>query len=164
MDRKQAKKYDAFMQKVFKDNEDLFNDAVWEWLYEGWELQMEAQPEQIAAALLMEAKTQDSYVKDGDSDPSFPKRLRDLAYSIIDHYHKPQPEMFKIIYIDGDKQERLLDRFEALYETAVKKTVELARREASRLPNDPKVDQSGPDEVSIWIGQYRHASYRLERD
>jgi hypothetical protein len=80
-----------FMQKITEENEDLFCHAVYEWIGHGWELEMEPTPEQIAAALFMEANTQDRYVKEGDSDASHPIRLRALAYRILEHFH-PRPD------------------------------------------------------------------------
>lgn len=46
--------------------------------------------------------------------------------------------------------------------TAILEMVRLANEEAARLPNHPFVDQSGPDEVSIYIGLYKVATYKVE--
>jgi hypothetical protein len=81
---------DTFMEKVMSENRDLF-PAVYEWIGDGWGLEGRVFPEQIAAALLMEANTQDQCVRDGDSDQSYPIRLRELAYNILFNYH-PVPK------------------------------------------------------------------------
>lgn len=44
----------------------------------------------------------------------------------------------------------------------IKRMVELARESARTMPNSPHVDQSGVDEVSVWIGIYRMQTFRLE--
>jgi len=77
---------DEFMKKVVEENSDLF-PSVFEWIEVGWELPDPPSPEQIAAALLMEARTQDDYVEAGETIPEYPKRLRQLAFSILNHYH-----------------------------------------------------------------------------
>lgn len=78
---------DNFMKMLETVNCNLF-PSIRAWIAEGWGLQDEAEPEQLAAALLMEAKTQDECVKRGDSDPSYPVRLRRLAFTILSHYHE----------------------------------------------------------------------------
>ena len=78
---------DDFMKLIARANPDLA--FAWrDWIANGWGLNDEPSPEQIAAALLMEANTQDSCVIDGESAASYPLRLRRVAYKIIDHYHK----------------------------------------------------------------------------
>ena len=62
--------------------------VVWAWLHEGWGLLDEPSPEQIAAALLMEANTQDDCVRGGGSEASYPIRLRRIAFSILRHFHE----------------------------------------------------------------------------
>ncbi len=62
--------------------------VAYEWLHEGWGLTDEPSPEQIAAALFMEARDQDGCVERGESAASYPVRLRELAYQIIDYHHK----------------------------------------------------------------------------
>ena len=52
---------------------------VQEWIKDGWGLEGEISPEQMMAALLMEARTQDECVKTGDSHPLCPQYLRDVA-------------------------------------------------------------------------------------
>ena len=54
-----------------------------EWCMEGWGLREEPTSEQLAAAMLMEAKTQDTCVKEGASDVSYPKYLRATALRLI---------------------------------------------------------------------------------
>lgn len=46
--------------------------------------------------------------------------------------------------------------------TATLRMVQLATQEAGTMPNNPFVDQSGPDEVSIYIGLYKVATYKVE--
>lgn len=65
-------------------------DTVREWVSEGWECLGEPAPAQIAAAMLMEAHGQVTYVAEGESSPEYPKLLYKLAYQILDHYH-PRP-------------------------------------------------------------------------
>lgn len=63
--------------------EDMFV-SVSEWLADGWNLPDEnPTPEQAAAALLMEARTQDSCVERGESSPEYPVYLRNLAVYCI---------------------------------------------------------------------------------
>jgi len=64
------------------ENEDLFA-AAHEWVSDGWCCIIPPTPEQLAAAMLMEANTQDKCVEYGDSDTSYPLRLRKLALDII---------------------------------------------------------------------------------
>lgn len=54
-----------------------------EWISEGWGLHDEITPEQLAAALLMEASTQDICVETGDSVPEYPTTLRTIAFNIL---------------------------------------------------------------------------------
>jgi hypothetical protein len=59
-----------------------------EWVLEGWNIgSLDPTPEQIAAALLMEANTQDECVKTGESHPDVPKTLRNLAFIILQVLH-----------------------------------------------------------------------------
>src|SRR5581483_10644987 len=46
-----GRRLDPFMRQFVKDKPDLF-PAAWEWIKDGWELEGEPAPEQIAAALL----------------------------------------------------------------------------------------------------------------
>lgn len=54
-----------------------------EWILDGWGLDGEPSPEQLAAAMLMEARTQDADVEAGRSDPSYPRSLRQVAFTIL---------------------------------------------------------------------------------
>lgn len=59
-------------------------DQAREWVLDGWEIaDDEPSIEQLAAAMLMEAKTQDQCVKDGDSVAEFPETLRIVAHRIL---------------------------------------------------------------------------------
>ncbi len=70
-------------EKILEREPDLKN-AAREWIGEGWGVDWPVPAtEQIAAALLMEAKTQDDDVRRGDSDPSYPVRLRRVAFEIL---------------------------------------------------------------------------------
>ncbi len=73
-------------------------DIVREWVTVGWEYDGDVKPAQIAAAMLMEADGEATYVAAaaaaaaaGDSSPEYPAMLYKLAYQILDHYH-PRPE------------------------------------------------------------------------
>ena len=71
----------------------------------------------------------------------------------------------KILRIDGcdvhEKSVRVVCSGIGTREEGVKEIVRLAREKARSTPNDPHVDQSGPDEVSVFIGIYRIVSFRL---
>lgn len=54
-----------------------------EWIAEGWGLEDDPTMEQVLAALLMEAGTQDECVKEGVSSPEYPKKLRALALRLF---------------------------------------------------------------------------------
>jgi hypothetical protein len=62
------------------EHPDLWS-AVQEWIREGWGVNddVEISPLMVAAALEKEAITQDACVAAGESDPSYPVRLRRLA-------------------------------------------------------------------------------------
>ena len=60
-----------------------------EWVNDGWGVVDEATPEQLAAAILMEANTQDACVTDGESDPEYPVFLRRFAFYILHYIHDP---------------------------------------------------------------------------
>lgn len=60
-------------------------DQAREWIAEGWGHKGDPTPAEIAAALFNEADTQDECVKNGESDPDFPKLLRRIAYRILLH-------------------------------------------------------------------------------
>ena len=67
--------------KTFQqENPDLW-PAVQEWIGDGWGVHedIEITPLMVAAALEKEAITQDACVAAGESDPSYPVRLRRLA-------------------------------------------------------------------------------------
>lgn len=86
----ETKKY---LERVNAENHGLI-DTAHEWIANGWEVEpglaTDPTPEMIAAVLLMEAKTQDECVKDGDSCASFPILLREIGTSIIDMEHPCQ--------------------------------------------------------------------------
>ncbi|TXI90547.1 MAG: hypothetical protein E6Q36_01290 [Chryseobacterium sp.] len=75
-------KYLVYVEEV--ESPGLISQAH-EWIMEGWGLGTDSFPqeEQIAAALLMEAKTQDSCVKSGETHPDYPKLLRSIAHKIM---------------------------------------------------------------------------------
>lgn len=53
-------------------------------ILEGWGLQEETpSPEQLAAAIFMEASTQDFCVKEGETVDSYPQTLRLIAHKIL---------------------------------------------------------------------------------
>lgn len=70
-----------FLHKV--EAEDGLISNAREWCNEGWGLEDEPQPEQLAAALFMEAADQDVCVERGESDASYPIRLRTVAHRIL---------------------------------------------------------------------------------
>lgn len=83
----------AALQKLKKTQAGLYENVL-EWIAEGWGLEGEPTPEQIAAALLMEANTQDEWPPTKDkkwtATPSLhSSELRQLAYEILDCAHKP---------------------------------------------------------------------------
>jgi hypothetical protein len=72
-----------------------------EWIAEGWGLSEPPSLEQVVAALFMEAATQDECVKNGESNASWPKFLRESAYQILHLIgHKQEVE---IVVDDGHK-------------------------------------------------------------
>jgi hypothetical protein len=84
--------------KEFREqNDDLYPAAV-EWILDGWGYSGDEEditPLMFAAALEKEANSQDGYVARGESDASFPKRLRQLACelattAIADMERKPE--------------------------------------------------------------------------
>jgi hypothetical protein len=74
---------EEFLSRVNDENNGLIDQAR-EWIAEGWGLKDDPTPEQIAAALLMEARTQDECVKAGQGSPEFPRQLRQVAFTILD--------------------------------------------------------------------------------
>lgn len=80
---------DALLNTINAENNGII-DTVREWITVGWECLGEPAPAQIAAAMLIEADGQDSYVTAGEPWPEYPKLLRQLAWMILDHYH-PRP-------------------------------------------------------------------------
>lgn len=72
-----------FLSRLIDENNGLIDQAR-EWIAEGWGLKGDPAPEQIAAALLMEARTQDECVKAGQGSPQFPRQLRQIAFTILD--------------------------------------------------------------------------------
>lgn len=71
------------LAKEFPDLLSRPHGAAFEWIAEGWGLEGEPTEEQLAAALLMEARTADQDVKQGLSDPSWPNNLRQVAAALI---------------------------------------------------------------------------------
>jgi len=62
-------------------------DQCREWMWEGWGIPQQADnitPPMIAAALFNEAGTQDKCVEAGETHPDYPRRLRNLAFSILE--------------------------------------------------------------------------------
>jgi hypothetical protein len=68
----------------FRNDEPDLWAAAQEWIGDGWGVchDVEISALMVAAALEKEALTQDHCVTKGDSDPSFPKRLRQLAIQL----------------------------------------------------------------------------------
>lgn len=63
-------------------------EHVLEWIADGWGLDdPDPTDEQVAAALLMEANTQDACVKAGESVAEYPVSLRKLAFNILQQCH-----------------------------------------------------------------------------
>jgi hypothetical protein len=75
---------DDYLHRIEKtDCPGLITNAK-EWVLEGWGIQdKEPTPEQLAAAMFMEANTQDSCVASGESVPEYPKQLRAIAHQIL---------------------------------------------------------------------------------
>jgi len=75
-------------------------DAAAEWVCEGWGVRADEScfptPEQLAAAMLMEAGGQDGYVERGESDASYPKRLREVAFGILFGLHGDPASAVKV--------------------------------------------------------------------
>lgn len=63
-------------------------DNAREWCLDGWGLDCKPSPEQIAAALLMEANDQDECVHRGESHMSYPMMLRNIAFDILEVAHR----------------------------------------------------------------------------
>ncbi|MCE9552569.1 MAG: hypothetical protein K8T91_04215 [Planctomycetes bacterium] len=78
------------LEQLQKEHPSLFNAAA-EWVCEGWGVREDVSrfpsPEQLAAAMLMEARDQDGCVERGESDASFPKLLREVAFGILFAMH-----------------------------------------------------------------------------
>jgi hypothetical protein len=66
----------------------------------------------------------------------------------------------KIIRIDQENHERVVESGITDRKVGIEKMVALARKECARLPNNPTLDQCGVDEIEIRM-TYRIASYRL---
>lgn len=77
------------MERLAAENPDLLgeNGAVYGWIKDGWGLDDDPMPEQIAASLLMEAITADHDVIHGMADASYPQRLRTIASQILKERH-----------------------------------------------------------------------------
>ena len=67
-----------------------------------------------------------------------------------------------IVRVDQDGHERIVIRGITDRAAALNKLVELARDAAVGMPNHPKVDQCGPNEVGVYIGLYKVRAFRLE--
>lgn len=76
---------------------------VSEWIAEGWQLETDPTPEQIVAALLMEASFQDGCVEKGESSACYPKRLRNMARHILQVTHPSLGIVDDEIEIDLDE-------------------------------------------------------------
>lgn len=81
----------AILSQFKTEAPELYKSAI-VWIKDGWNLDMTPSGEMIAAALLHEARDQDSMVALGESDASFPVTLRAWARKIIDTIHPPSPE------------------------------------------------------------------------
>ena len=64
---------DHYLMEVEKTIYPGLITSAHEWVCEGWGLDGVPEAEHLAAAMLLEAKTQDSCVERGESDPSYPK-------------------------------------------------------------------------------------------
>ena len=84
-----------FLSRLNNENNGLIDQAR-ERIAEGWGLKGDPTPEQIAAALLMEGRTQDECVKAGQGSPEFPRQLRQVAFAILD------ANLFKSGDLDSD--------------------------------------------------------------
>lgn len=74
----------AYLEQVEKTDCPGLITCAKEWVLEGWGIRdNDPTPEQLAAALFMEANTQDQCVKDGDSVEEYPAQLRAIAYEIL---------------------------------------------------------------------------------
>lgn len=73
---------EEFLSRLNDENDGLIDQAR-EWIAEGWGLTGDPTPEQVAAALLMEARTQDECVKIGQGSPDFSRQLRQVAFTIL---------------------------------------------------------------------------------
>lgn len=75
------------LEQIEAENADLFAVAR-EWVMEGWGIRhVTPEPEQLAAAMFMEASDQDDCVKRGESSPEYPQQLREVAFQILFALH-----------------------------------------------------------------------------
>jgi len=75
------------VKQIEAENADLFASAR-EWVMDGWGVRhVTPEPEQLAAAMLMEASDQDGNVERGESHASYPKHLRSVAFQILHAIH-----------------------------------------------------------------------------
>ncbi len=81
-------------------------DLANEFCLDGWEID-DPQPEQLAAALFMEARTQDDCVKAGESAPEHPIILRSIAYQILLQDHSMESELNDILGVEPTLQDEL---------------------------------------------------------
>lgn len=81
-----------FMEELEKKHPVILNAR--EWVQEGWGIEGDPTPEQIATALLHEATTADSEIGTGsDTIPDYPIHLRAVAKEILQHFH---PSLFEL--------------------------------------------------------------------
>lgn len=67
----------------------------------------------------------------------------------------------KVIRIDGDKNETVVyDNIKTRAE-GINRVVQFAQDAQRNTPNNPHIDQSGPDEISVFIGVNRVISFKL---
>lgn len=69
--------------------------------------------------------------------------------------------MLRIQRKDKDGHERFVGQRHNNIGLAVYQMVALAQAEADNIPNGPFVDQSGPNEVSIYIGVYPIVMFKV---
>lgn len=75
---------DDYLNQVEENDCPGLITAAKEWVSEGWGVREDKPaPEQLAAALFMEASTQDQCAADGESDAEYPKKLRTIAHQIL---------------------------------------------------------------------------------
>ena len=73
---------DHYLMKVEQTESPGLITAAHEWIADGWGLDGIPEAEQLAAAMFLEAKTQDGCVERGESSEEYPKQLRTIAHEI----------------------------------------------------------------------------------